>query len=365
MLNTEMQKFFEDILAARKDTYRFTPEDLAGADAFTNKQDRIRLKVLEILKMRAIEEVSGMKRFDEAGHVLPLPAPEVTVDYSEQKDGYVREHWTMETLPGIHMPLFVLIPDAVKNAPAGSAEKHTYMLAAHGHGPGKDSVTANMKLPIWGAPRRGGAYAEIMAQNGYITFAPDMWGFGERRMNDMKPYGTSDCTALSDAAEACGFTLLGLFIWDHMRVVDYMLAQDDCAKVAMIGFSGGGEQTIFTAAMDERIAAGYAGGYLHQYKGGMLYNHMCSCNFVPELFRTMELWDAAGLIVPRPMLYENGTTDSLDGIGGIVNVEEAADHLQAMYDACGVSGNLDTNFFEGGHMYKGDKTLSFFEKHLA
>lgn len=362
MLNPEMVQFFESILDVRTDEFRISASDLSSEKAFEAKQAKIRAKVVELLKLREVGERFGLIRLDEENHVVGLPVPAVEVTETVQCEGYTRERWLMETLPGIHMPLFVLIPDGYDRS-----SKHPCILAAHGHGPGKDSVCGTSPVPeVLARFKAGkGCYGEIMAKNGYMVFAPDMWGFGERRMKDDAVYGERDCPALSDAAEACGLTLLGLFVWDHMRIVDYMMAQEYCEEVAMMGFSGGGEQTIYTTALDERIVWGYSGGYLHNFKGGMLYNHMCACNFVPGLFKTMELTDVASLIVPRPMLYENGTEDNLNGRGGIANVEEAAARLRQMYAVYGKEQNLETNFFQGGHQYNGTKTLKFAKKHFG
>ena len=78
----------------------------------------------------------------------------------------------------------------------------------------------------------------------------------------------------------------------------------------------------------------------------------------------MELSDVAGLIVPRPMLYENGTEDGLNGHGGIINVERAAQRIRSMYAVYDKEDCLETNFWPGGHQYNGAKTLPFAKKHF-
>ena len=104
MLNKEMVRFFESILEQRSDEFRITREDLASVPAFEQKQAKIRRKVMELLRLREVGERFGMRRLDEEMHVVSLPAPEVTVLSRVACDGYTREHWLMETLPGIHMP---------------------------------------------------------------------------------------------------------------------------------------------------------------------------------------------------------------------------------------------------------------------
>ena len=236
MLNAEMVQFFESILDERTMEYRVSSEDLTSVENFEQKQAKIRTKGVELLKLREVGERFGLIRLDQDDQVLPMTPPSVEVTESVQCDGYVRERWIMETLPGIHMPMFVLIPDGYDKT-----VKHPCILAAHGHGPGKDGVVGTSKVPeVLARLKNAKCYGDIMAKNGYMVFAPDMWGFGERRTKDDAVYGERDCPALSDAAEACGLTLLGLFVWDHMRIVDYMLAQEYCDQVAMMGFSGGG-----------------------------------------------------------------------------------------------------------------------------
>ena len=127
MLNAEMVQFFESILDERTMEYRVSSEDLTSVENFEQKQAKIRTKVVELLKLREVGERFGMIRLDQDDHVLPMTPPSVEVTESVQCDGYVRERWIMETLPGIHMPMFVLIPDGYDKT-----VKHPCILAAHG-----------------------------------------------------------------------------------------------------------------------------------------------------------------------------------------------------------------------------------------
>ena len=186
MLNKEMVQFFESILEERSDEFRVTESDLVSPSAFEKKQAKIRRKVVELLRLREVGARFGMQRLDEEMHVISLPVPDVQVLDRVSCEGYTREHWLMETLPGIHMPMYVLIPDEMDRT-----VPHPCILAAHGHGPGKDSVCGTSPVPevLARMKERGGCYGEIMAQQGYMVFAPDMWGFGERRIHDDAKYG--------------------------------------------------------------------------------------------------------------------------------------------------------------------------------
>ncbi len=142
MLNKEMVQFFESILEERSDEFRVTDSDLVSPSVFEKKQAKIRRKVVELLRLREVGARFGMQRLDEEMHVISLPVPDVQVLDRVPCKGYTREHWLMETLPGIHMPMYVLIPDEMDmTAP------NPCILAAHGHGPGKDSVCGTSPVP--------------------------------------------------------------------------------------------------------------------------------------------------------------------------------------------------------------------------
>ena len=54
-----------------------------------------------------------------------------------------------------------------------------------------------------------------------------------------------------------GTPLLGLQVYDNRRAVDYLISRSevDAAKLAITGASGGGNQTLYAGATDERLAA--------------------------------------------------------------------------------------------------------------
>ena len=54
-----------------------------------------------------------------------------------------------------------------------------------------------------------------------------------------------------------GMTLAGLQVYENMRAVDYLLTRPevDGKKVAITGASGGGNQTMYAGAWDDRFGA--------------------------------------------------------------------------------------------------------------
>ena len=50
-------------------------------------------------------------------------------------------------------------------------------------------------------------------------------------------------------AESLGLTLLGLLTFDAMRIIDYLEERKEWGEIRAIGFSGGGMQTLYLAAL--------------------------------------------------------------------------------------------------------------------
>ena len=85
----------------------------------------------------------------------------------------------------------------------------------------------------------------------------------------------------------------------------------DQTKIAMTGNSGGGTITLFTAAIDTRIAIAIPSCYFCTFKGSIGAMRHCDCNYVPGILRLGEMYDIAGLITPRPFKVIAGRTDPI------------------------------------------------------
>src|SRR5262249_59212115 len=54
-----------------------------------------------------------------------------------------------------------------------------------------------------------------------------------------------------------GKTLLGMQVYDNHRAVDYLISREEVNRdqIGITGASGGGNQTMYASALDERFAA--------------------------------------------------------------------------------------------------------------
>jgi hypothetical protein len=283
---------------------------------------------------------------------------------SVREEGYVRHKYVLETLPGVKMPFYMLVPDQL-----GNGEKRKAMIAIPAHGANKESVAgvtqlAEVRDKLARAPKEN--YGQEFARRGYIVFCPDPPGYGERLetlpnedkafMPGIKPnlLGSS-CKNLAITAEAFGLSFAGLVVWDMMKLVDFVSGQlnVDMEKLGCAGFSGGGLYTLWLAALDERIRLSIISGYIHGYYDSILDTHLCPCNYVPNLWRMADICDIAALIAPRYLLIENGTQDVLNGPRGILDPREQYEKIKEGYTLLGKSDHIDFQPFEGPHMWWG------------
>ena len=281
------------------------------------------------------------------------------------RDGYRRERVEIDTEPGVTMPLYVLVTDGAVAA-AG-------VIAAHGH----DSAG---KLPVAGVADDAGVaeriatyhynYGEVAAQHGYMVFCPDARGFGERRESlsqDADQQFDSSCRQLAHMALPLGLTVAGMWTWDLMRLIDYISSRQECRgqKVGCIGLSGGGLQTLYLAALDERVDCAVVSGYFYGVKDSLLVmSGNCDCNYVPHLWEHADMGDLGALVAPRPLLIESGLQDPLNGERGIANVDEQVDITRRAYELSGAVDRLKRNIFDGPHRWDGAKFLPWLDRWL-
>lgn len=287
---------------------------------------------------------------------------------SEEMDGYTRTKYTIETEPGVVMPFFLLTPAGMQ-----PGERRAAVLAPHGHcGGGKCAVVGldygdeNLRKII---DQHQYNYGEVLAQNGFVVLCPDARGFGERRekyYQGDERITQSSCEFLNYMAISLGQSVTGMWTWDLMRLVDFAetLSFVDPAKIGCAGLSGGGLQTLWLSALDDRIQCAVISGYFYGYQQAILENMCCSCNYVPHLYESVDIGDVGALILPRPVLIETGDRDGLNGKDGVQNVVPQVDKLRqaaALYDA---ADHVYHDIFHGEHRWNGVYAIPFLKKNL-
>lgn len=271
--------------------------------------------------------------------------------------GIVRTHAMLQVERDVWMPFYLLEPQAPK---LDAHDCKRCYICPHGHqGAGAASVAGVTGVPaVDDAVRKFNYdYGLRLARMGYVTVCPDARGWGSRRDwkgqgDDENSYLRGTCLNQARMAEPLGLTVAGLNAWDNIRLIDYLEARGDIAMddLGCFGFSGGGYMTLYLAALDPRVRKAFVSGYLYGVDDSLLHlNGNCSCNYVPGLWRLLDMGDIASLIAPRPLLVQSCEGDHLNGARGLANVDE---QLSIVRDAYGLVGHADDLLHEvcpGGH----------------
>lgn len=272
-------------------------------------------------------------------HSCPLAAEILErVDLGE----VVREKVRYQVEPGEWAPAYLFLP-------AGRPEKRPAVLCLHQHA-GQFDLGKSEPAGLAGNPQQ--FYALELARRGYVTLAADALCFEERR----------DPVLEGAAFERFSFTRLIVegsalqtkMLSDAMRGVDYLLSRPEvsAAHIGCIGHSLGGQQALFTTAMDERIRAavsscGFA-SYAALFRDRINHNYAA---YVPGLLRYGELGDVLALAAPRPFLVLAGNADRIFPYDGIVATVERA---RARYRILRAEEKLGFVPIDAGHAFSDD-----------
>lgn len=294
----------------------------------------------------------------------------------EAFEGYRREKLLLQTEPGVQMPVYALIPDGI-----ASGEKRPAFISPHGHGPaqfgnlglyeydGMEPMLKRMRERMGDGPLPE-PFAVTLAKKGYLVFAPEARGAGQRRefmTQGEEQFSANSHAPLNNLAISLGYSVAGMMTWDLMRLVDYILSRSDCdGRVGVGGMSGGGQQSLLLAAADPRIALCITSGWFYGFKESLLLlPQNCACNFVPNLWLWFDCCDLGSLIAPRPFHVESGRKDHLNGdVGKIQNVISQVALTRESYRLLGKEENLLHFIHEGGHQWVGRYAADFVCQHM-
>lgn len=282
-------------------------------------------------------------------------------------DGYEKEYWTIQTEPGVIMPFYYLKPRENRTGAT--------MIVPHGHGPGKEGTIGNLDNPgvdLDSDRFHKPVFATELVRAGYNVICPDARGTGERReFVQQGDTGEDWCSnshrEILQIAIGFGQSVIGLFTWDLMRLVDFLYTRPEVDKerIGCAGMSGGGQQTLWLAMLDDRIKAAVTSGYFYGMKESLiLLPHNCSCNYVPGIWKTVDMGDMGALIAPRPFFIETGKKDPLNGISGINNVISQVEITKKAFRLFNEEEKLRHSIHEGGHEWNGRDVLAFIKKWL-
>jgi dienelactone hydrolase len=174
-----------------------------------------------------------------------------------------------------------------------------------------------------------------LAKLGFFVLMVDAFGAGERGIG--KPLGEYHGEMVAATLWPTGLALAGLQVYENMRAVDYLLTRPevDPDRLGVTGCSGGGNQTMYVGAMDERLKCVVpvcSVGTYQAYLGAAC----CMCEVTPGALSYTEEAGVLALVAPRALMLINATRDAFQ-----FSVGEAQKSLDAAKDVFRLYGKED------------------------
>ena len=291
--------------------------------------------------------------------------PELTGEWEDR--GIRKCRYLIDVGADISAALQVNFPRDLK-----PGERRPALLCWHGHGMfGKDPVMGNGGSKEISADihEHNYDYGHQMAQKGFITFAIDWMGCGER--NDrLKPHFLSTaqdrdwCNLYYLHATMLGTTPLSINLAHGRAATDFVCTLPEVAteQLGVMGLSGGGTMTLWTALTDSRFKAAEIICYSDLWRlFGIRDINYCGSQVAPGLYALVDVPDLQGLLAPLPLLIDIG---SYDQCFQAPNALQCFQQTKKIYQAAGAEEHLHLDLFPGGHAWGGNKSQEFFERYL-
>ncbi|WP_442512056.1 alpha/beta hydrolase family protein [Novipirellula sp. SH528] len=312
--------------------------NLKSAEAWEKRQAKVR---------QTLDQILG-----------PWPArsplnPQITGTL--RKDGYRVEKIVFESMPNFYVTGALFIP-----------EGHS------GRGPAILDVIGHSTQAF-----RRDLYQNVilnLVHKGFVVFAIDPLGQGERLQYFDPQSGKSTVGSStmehSHAGVQCfltGRSLARYFTWDGIRAIDYLLTRPevDPDRIGVTGLSGGGTQTSYIGAVDQRVLAAAPTGFITSLSRllGSIGPQDAEQVFYHGPLLGIDHADLLEVRAPKPTLQVTTTRDFFS----IQGARETAAEVRQVFEVLGHPEHFDQveDDYEHGFTKKNNEaTYAFLQKSL-
>jgi dienelactone hydrolase len=288
---------------------------------------------------------------------------DLKVTAEEDVGRYIRKTIEFNAEPGDRDYGFLLVPKGITGKVPGIVCPHQ-----------TNEVGCLEPIGLGGDPQY--AYADELAQRGYVTIACDALCFGKRHAADANYYGDS----VSFYEKHPDWTIAGKYAFDVSRQVDVLqsLPEVDPERIGCIGHSLGGHTTIYAMTYDPRIKVGVSNCGFTSFRADQaargLWAYYNATSLFPILYQfdseeavarlPLDYHEMLALVAPRPFLIIAPTRDPGFAHEGVVDTFEA---LKPLYAFLGVPDDIQMLSPDCEHAFPAEireKAYAFLEEHL-
>jgi dienelactone hydrolase len=208
-----------------------------------------------------------------------------------------------------------------------------------------------------------------LARQGFVVLSYDPMGQGERCIyydGDLQDSKVGYLPSVQHSMVGIqgllgGYTAAGFEAWDGIRGIDLLqsLPEVDSRKIGITGCSGGGTQTVFLAALDDRLQviapSCYVTSWEEQLKGAGPQD--AEQQFPDQLLEGVEQADLISLLSPKPYLI----TSSRDDFFPVEGTRQAFEEAKRVYSLSGAEERISWFLEPGEHgLYKAGREQVYF-----
>lgn len=326
------------------------------AYTFLQEREAVIGKITTLQEWQERQQFIKRTLFDLVGPFPEKTALNAKVMKTIIKSDYKIEHIVYESVPGFRVTSSLFIPRLK------SKKKLPAVIFCSGHA-GIGYRTAGYQHPVLS-----------LVKKGFIVFAFDPVGQGERLQYQDTIIGrpvikgpVPEHSYPGAQAFISGNSQAKYMIWDGIRAVDYLLTRKevDAENIGITGRSGGGTQSAYIAAFDERIKAAAPECYLTNFTR-LIENigpQDAEQNLSDAIFRGLDQPDLLLVRAPKPALMITTSRD----IFNIQGAKETELEVSRIYQAYGKSDCFGRAEDDTGHAStrkNREAMYAFFQKHL-
>ena len=302
-------------------------------------------------KISARKKLSSLIGLDK----IVLADPDLEIEYEKEIENATEIRFTYQSEDGYRVPAHLFLPKGI--------EKPPIMICLQGHSSGMHISFGRPKYPGDEESINGGDrdFCVRALKEGFAAIALEQREFGECGIKD----GDRMCFQSAMTSLLQGRTTIGERVWDIMRIIDVIeknfSERVDIKKICLMGNSGGGTATAYTAALDDRIVLAMPSCAMCTYKDSIGAMFHCACNYIPDIANHFEMNDLISLAFPKIYIQVSGIGDPIFPISG---AEEVFSKGRKVYAENGLEDRCVLVKGNGSHRFYADDAWPFVHKLL-